>query len=143
MDARIGFSPDGSKLAAFGRFPLRILDADSGRVIAEQEGNDLGSMTGPAWSVDGARVAAVDRQFAYVWDLAPPATLRRLRLPAPPPAVRFPARAVAISPDGATLAVATTGTDHVLLYPLPPHPAPATAPAAAVDRSATAPGAVR
>jgi WD40 repeat protein len=70
----LAYAPDGKTLAAAGLGWLRILDADSGREIAAQDGLPGGWVRDLAFSADGARLALL---YEYtpstalpVWDLA-------------------------------------------------------------------------
>ncbi len=53
----MSFSPDGSTIATTGRYPLRLWDVRSGRLLLEINRRNSGYYTGVAFSSDGRRIA--------------------------------------------------------------------------------------
>ncbi len=98
--ARLAYSPDGRRLAVAHGEQLAVIDGTSGETIWKRDGR-WGAAVDLAWSIDGLRLAAVERTRGEVaiFDAASGRAVQTL------PATGGMPRLIAFHPDGRRLAV--------------------------------------
>ena len=110
---QVSLSPDGRWLALKGQAGLRLVDAASGATLWDHAGDDLHTPHARLkWSADGSRGAVAGGQYAYVWSMAEPRWVARLRHGLPRGSLD-----VALSPDGRQLAVGALGANAIPYWP--------------------------
>jgi WD40 repeat protein len=100
---RMSLSPDSSRLAVLGGSAVQVLDAVTGRELFRLQEGTRSWRCAPVWSPDGRRLAVAAKQGVGLWDAATGLPVWTSPYP------YLTTRAVALSPDGRSLAVAGAG----------------------------------